>query len=278
VSAIPVLNHGQDNKIDLKDGFFMYYDNVNMEFNIPPVNTKNQFLSGYKTLFSRAQQKLGSRYEIACISSHTYDEKECDHDDARVAGCNPEFSAWEVEVVTPPQFEGGFRSLGFHQHIGRSDYKQYLDDADGVPLIDPYSKIDAIKLMDIFVGIPLIVIDKDPTSVARKSLYGRAGSHRPTEFGVEYRAPGNYALRSPVLTELVFDLNSYVLELVLSGQTESVLEKYDPEVVQSIINNNEIDNGWRFIEKLDLPSALKSRVKAADDLKTKDFNVEWNVG
>lgn len=277
VSAVPVLKRGKDDRIDLGDGYNFYYDGAAVEGNIPPALNRSEFVNNYRTLFNRAQNYLGDKYNLIPVSYHEYTIEECSHPDVMVGGCNPEGDSHALEIVTPPQYTDNYRALGNHFHAGRMDYKEHLENPDGVKLIDAYNKNDVIKLLDVWCGIPMTIIDKDPTAPLRKKLYGKAGRCRATIFGVEYRTLGNYALRSPKLVELVYDLALYVLNTNMQQNIEEVLERFDLELVQDIINNNRIDEGWKFVEKSGLPANLLSRVKEADKIKIRDFNVEWSI-
>lgn len=278
VSAIPVIPQNKEQPVSLGKGFAFYHDNVMLEATVPPAASRYEFVNNTRELFSRIYKKLGNKYDLRCTASHTFSEKEVDHDDARVAGCSPEFDAYAMDVCLPPQFVKGFRSAGGHIHIGRNDFAKHMDNPDGVALIDPYNKADVIKLMDIFVGLPLMVIDKDPSSPARKSLYGKAGRHRPTAYGVEYRTPGNYWLGSPSLTGLIYDLTAFVSDLNGRGKTEGVLSKYDGEEIAGIIDSNNVDEAARMVEKVEFPTGLYERINEARTSNLGDLAVEWNIG
>src|SRR5690606_7709119 len=67
-------------------------------------------------------------------------------------------------------------------------------------------------------GIPGIYLDKDPTSPRRKSLYGHPGRYRKTEYGIEYRTPGNFWLASPKLVEVTHDLCDHAIRFIEDGE------------------------------------------------------------
>ena len=98
--------------------------------------------------------------------------------------CVPEFNCDEMCMITPPDFSGGLRSSGGHIHLSRSDFETAKDDA---LMIDPISKNDLIKLLDYFLATPFVIIDNDHSSAARRKLYGRPGSLRPTPYGARIR-------------------------------------------------------------------------------------------
>jgi hypothetical protein len=106
-------------------------------------------------------------------------------------------------------------------------------------LIDDESKLDAIKLMDMFVGIPSVVFDKDETSKERRKLYGKAGEFRPCDYGVEYRVLGSYALRDPDLTDLTFMLVEYAIDRLVAGEANEILSKFNPADIQRAINDDD---------------------------------------
>ncbi|GAF96989.1 unnamed protein product, partial [marine sediment metagenome] len=116
---------------------------------------------------------------------------ELDCDEARRFACDPDFDPYDISinVMAPDASEGTLRSCGGHIHLGN---EKVGDDFD--------MQLEVVKTMDIFLGMPSLLLDKDPTSQRRRELYGKAGAHRPKPYGVEYRALGNFWLSHPKLT------------------------------------------------------------------------------
>lgn len=291
VSAIPIVSGNKTDKTDLGNGFECFHDNVLLETNIPPANSKKDVLSNIKSGISRIATFIKGDYELVAQASHDFSKEECEHQDAKIVGCSVEFCAYEMAECTPPSFVGTKRSAGGHIHLGRSDFKDFVDfdatgncffkdgvDATGEVLIDTASKVEVIKLMDLFVGTSLVLIDKDPTSAARKTLYGKAGRLRPTPYGVEYRTPSNYWLSSPKLAELVFDLSMHALKIAESGEGESMLSQFDSDDIRKAIDENDTKLAELILKMAldDAPSLLK-RVFGMNKVKVSSLYKEWQI-
>ena len=54
-----------------------------------------------------------------------------------------------------------------------------------------------IYMLDLFLAVPAIFMDTDKTSKERRTMYGFAGSHRETDYGLEYRPLSAFWLGSP---------------------------------------------------------------------------------
>lgn len=276
-SAIDLIPEGKDGDTeshcppprDLGDGFKLLHDNVLLEFNVPPSigNDSENFVETLREGFNRIYNIIGNNYNIVPIASHNFAPKYLDNDEARRFGCSPEMCAYEVMECTPPDCPETFRSAGSHIHIGRKDYNDFVDvdsegnvsfkdNAEGKTLIDPYSKLNMIKLMDIFVGLPLTYIDTAKESKARKKLYGMAGRHRPTAFGVEYRMPSNYWINSPVLTKLIHDLTMIALQNEIDGNFEKISRKMNLDVVRKVLDTGNDKKAATLIKKLHLPKNI----------------------
>lgn len=295
VSAIELLKQGKENKVQLGKGYECFYDNVLFEMNIVPSDSKEGVVSAFRDGFKRAANKLGKRYQLVPQASHRYDSKECQHEAAKLFGCDPEFCAYNVEMCFPPDCTDTFRSAGGHIHIGRKDWgnfhmkdtegnlimeeNQYIpnEQAEGTVLIDGMSKIDIIKLMDIYVGCALILIDQDPTSHARKKLYGKAGRHRPTHYGVEYRTPGNFWLLSPKTVELIYDLTQYVVKLAEEEKAEEILSKFDADDVRKAIDDNNKDIAHSIMLDAPMPEDLRNRIHELSKPQSFKFYSEWGI-
>lgn len=256
VSAIPVIPEGKENPRDLGKGFKVLHDNVLVEFNIPPASTSKQFIANLREGFRRINKVVGKEYELLPQASHHFDKEFLEAHDARRFGCSSEYDAYEMRECEAPDANTDLRSCGSHIHLGRKDFENPSDEV----LSDPYSKNRIIQLMDLFVGLPLTLIDKDRTSGERKKLYGRAGRLRPTAYGVEYRTPPNYYLRTPELAELVFDLTKHAVSVENDGKAQEVLEILSPDKVQTAINTSNKKMCAALIKQLPFPNPLKERM------------------
>ena len=154
------------------------------------------------------------------------------------------------------------------------DLNDILSQEDGM------GKVDVVKALDVFCGLPSVFIDKDPTSAARRALYGGAGAHRPKSYGVEYRALGNWWLRSPKHTSLVYQLTSAALSALVDGQLPKIIEAIGEDNIQDIINESKIAEAkkvyTKHIKKY-VPTKTHALLAAIYKKKTEDFYSAWNI-
>ena len=72
----------------------------------------------------------------------------------------------------------------------------------------------AVKILDIVVGNTCVIMDRAPSQVERRKVYGRAGEYRLPAHGIEYRTLSNFWLRSYQLTHLVFSLARFAINIL----------------------------------------------------------------
>lgn len=287
-SAIGVLPKKNSAK-PIKGNTF-YYDNVLAEIAIKPSFTKEEFLNNIRfclrTLAS-ILDKQSLRFDLK--SSVNYPKKELLHDDARIAGCSPEWDVYSLKCILPPEEiiqKTSFRCSGGHIHVG----SDLLQDANKI--------FNFVKMMDLFVGIPSIVLDLNNFSKERRKIYGKAGSHRITEYGLEYRTLSNFWFASPDHASLIYDLTYFVHCFVASKQytkfwflNESLLNCEDPSKsyfcfgydVDSLIdcinnyNLKNIDNFLTFISHY-LPENILQEIDRLS-LNKEEFDpyVSWDI-
>jgi hypothetical protein len=99
-------------------------------------------------------------------------------------------------------------------------------------------KQEAVKLLDLMVGCPSVIFDRDETNKARRKLYGKCGEFRPTPYGLEWRVLGNYGLRSPKLVELIFDLVEHTLSTIEDNLHGRIIDGADWNLVKSAVDNS----------------------------------------
>lgn len=178
-------------------GYFMQEDNVMAEFNIPPVTNAEEFTLAIHHALAGVRNHITSQNKnIDVCSGHSFvfsEEVLTKHKEkARTFGCSPDYNAYSKESGTVPNLpmhvnnlydlEGQWRFAGGHIHIAPSKY---------APKIPPNI---LAKFADLFLGLPSISVDKQRpvTGQGRRYLYGRAGTFRPTPYGIEYRVLSNF--------------------------------------------------------------------------------------
>lgn len=269
VSAITVLGRDKHDPIDLGDGIKMYSDNVLVEAAFPPADSKQGILDSFRKVFSRMKNQLGERYTLLPMASHVYADDELKEPVAWESGCSPNYDVYARKSNLPADFTNGLRTGSFHIHIGNADWKK-KDCSQKLLTLE--SKEQAIKLLDIFVGVSSVIFDRDPTAHARRRLYGKAGEFRPTPYGVEYRVLGNFPLRSPAATMLVFDLVDLALDHVRSDTEKDALAMFKEEEVRSAINDHDVGLAEMICSAL--PDHLQEAIHKDYDA---DFSKAWSL-
>jgi len=164
--------------VDYHPMFAYQEDNVAVEFNIPPSVCRSDWF--HNTVIARdfvkakIQKELGLTIAKDCAVS--FDKKELSHPNALVFGCEPDYDAWKlVENKKPTSTNPQLRTAGGHVHVG-----------------SPMDMVKGVQNMDLFLGVPSIILDNSSGSVMRRELYGKAGAMRPKPYGWEYRTLSNF--------------------------------------------------------------------------------------
>lgn len=205
-SAIGVIPGSKYNRHDLGE-HQCYYDNVLAECAIKPSGSREEAITNFRDCLQRLAQLVAPN-KLLCKAAHYYHPDELEHKDAKKIGCDPEYCAYSLAEVSPANntFESGtvrLRTAGGHIHLGNA----LLQD-------DEFAPIYTTKMLDLFLAVPAVLLDGDPTARQRKELYGKAGRFRLPEHGVEYRSLSNFWLISPQLVGLVYDICEFVLQFI----------------------------------------------------------------
>jgi hypothetical protein len=284
-SAIKLLPKKE--KAISRQGSKFYYDNVLAEIAVKPGKTKNEVLENTQQALQNFSKLIKPcRFNIK--SSAKYPSQQLSDKESRIAGCNPEWNVYTLRCVMPPEeiiSKTSFRTAGGHIHLGAEELK------------NPLKCFDVIRMMDLFIAIPSIFLDKDETSKDRRKIYGHAGSHRATDYGFEYRALGNFWFSSPQHVSLIYDLTEFVLDFVNQNEhkkfwvvNEDLLESddpskayfcsgYDVKLLCKIINNCDKKHAEKFM--LFISNYLPQRISTQIDLLSKnplpDPYESWNL-
>ena len=288
-SAIEVVPGTKEDRHDLGDGHAVYYDNVLAECSIRPGKSSQDAVDSHRQCFQRYAH-LVAPYRLATQASGNYPANECAHKEAQQFGCDPEFCAYELAVIEPPECAGHFRSAGGHLHIGFNggvdftpDQVEADVDLQELNIAVGWNRLWVIRMADLFIGIPSLLLDKDPTSRTRRKLYGVAGSHRPCEtYGVEYRSLGNFWLSSPSLVALMYDLAQFCVKTVMEDHRhEEIWDKHlASEDVRRTINTWDMGTAEKHMvtARQYLPEGLASRIDEEMGLEgTHDFYKQWEI-
>lgn len=258
----------------LPGGGNIQQDNVSMEFATPPVVGDKEFEDAIRKTLREAISALPKGISVFSTASATFPESELQDPATRQFGCDPDYDAWklEVNVVPPGATEKPFRSCGGHLHLG------YVKGSGNDFLLDPYGKVDVVKVLDIVLGIPFTILDSSEASVNRRSLYGKAGCHRPTDYGVEYRTLSNQWVSSPLSVQLVHSMANDALSIVHDGKHEELFKAVGGEkVVKSVVNGGDVERASKLLGVISPYISDKSKKLLAKCLthKSADLTSEW---
>ncbi|KKL97879.1 hypothetical protein LCGC14_1829970, partial [marine sediment metagenome] len=163
-SAIPLISGTKKEPLAVAGGA-VQRDNVMAEFNVTPSNTLEEFTGNMRLVLGELARLVAPNRLTVRASGH-YPTAELDHDEARVFGCDPDFNSWtmRMNLFDNTKAMDSLRSAGGHWHVGYKDETKEM-------LTDDYGKAEVIKMLDIFQGVPSILLDPDETAPLRRSLY-----------------------------------------------------------------------------------------------------------
>jgi hypothetical protein len=234
LSAIPYFLGTKDAQTPLKKGM-VQHDNVAVEFGIEPAKTEKAWLGNIRTVLSQIIPMVPKNARLLVRASEIFPSSELQSDEANRFFCDVDFDAYDVapNAAPPDAKTSNLRSCGGHIHIG---HPAIADDFT--------NQIGLTKAMDVFVGIPSLLLDKDPTSFRRRKLYGKAGCHRPKEYGIEYRTLGNFWVGTEVLAGLIYRLSASALSAYLDGHMEGINQSQ----VRKVINTNDVATARKIVD------------------------------
>jgi len=227
-------------------------DNVLLEFNSVPAETREEFVTNHMAVMQDIHEIIKPLdLSISIQPTGVFDEDQLEDEQAKLAGCEPDYDAWHMCQNDPPDLSAtNLRSGAGHLHIS----VDYLGDERCK--FEAIRRAELVKACDIMCGIPSVLMDPDST---RRSLYGKAGCHRP-KFkgtddpfnGIEYRTLSNFWLQSEEYISWAYEaaamavnmsdeLNDLLVEGTISGNE-----------VQRIINESDVKAAEAFVKEYGL--------------------------
>lgn len=220
---------------DMPEGFGLETDNILAEFNIPPVTDGINFVNNIVYMQEYINKFVKSKNPdlgIKCTASQTVPTSELQSDQAKLFGCDVDYNAYTMKANPKPKGTStNLRSAGFHIHVGYEN-----------PNVD--TSLALVKYMDAFLGLPSVIKDKDKK---RRSLYGKAGCFRLTDYGVEYRVLSSAMMSTTAKLSFVWKqlqkaLKAYQCDFPLPDRNE----------VQEAINNSNVQLAEKLITHYNL--------------------------
>lgn len=208
----------------LGDGYAVQEDNVAIEFNIPPAETRREFIDSIaktmKVLQDGVNNSLGFHLDHRSWAKFPKDQLESEA--AKLFGCDPDYNAWTGEQNPKPKAaDETLRTCGGHIHVGYSD--QYIE------------KKRLVKFMDMMLGIPSVLMDEE--GAERRELYGMPGAYRDKVYGLEYRSLSNFwvAKKDPNLTGWVWNQTGRAIDYAMSPFD---IDRERDRIINTIKNND----------------------------------------
>jgi len=220
-------------------GFMVQEDNVSIEYNIPPAYNIDEFVSHISSMGQRVSDIL-NKLKLSPVNeaSISFDEDQLQHPQAKVFGCEPDYNAWTKTENSRPHCENkNLRTAGGHVHVGTTSVDM----------------ITGIRFMDLYLGVPSILIDDSVASATRRELYGKAGAMRPKPYGFEYRTLSNFWMFSKELTTWVYQ-NA---QLAMNRSDVQKITIIEAQQIQECINTGNTKLAQELIAKYGVPLPKK---------------------
>lgn len=235
IGLIPGEKNNAYRAPDMPRGYGLQIDNILAEFNIPATNNKEKFIASIEYMKNYIRdfvKKTNPDYDIQCVASRDVDEDQLQSPEAKLFGCDVSYNAYtEDENPKPDGERGTLRSSGAHWHIS---YKNP----------NARTSIDLIKYLDMYLGIPSVVLDPD---TKRRTLYGKAGDFRLKKYGLEYRTLSSHFISSPHTLNFVWDGIMKAIDAYNKG-----VPFIDGSIVQKTINNSDVETAKKLIAQYNL--------------------------
>ena len=244
ISAIGIIPGTKEAPHQLDCGSGLQVDNVALEFSSRVAVDGADLVKALRETFKEIMSYIPEGCKIEVKPSAVFAKDQLDCEEAQRFGCDPDYSAWLLEINPVPSHDNpDFRSCGGHIHVGHVD-------GDGNDFLeDPYGKVEMVKLMDTFHGIVSTILDNSPESTERRKLYGRAGCHRPTNYGVEYRVLSNFWMKSPQLVMLMDSLTQDCLAIIREAKSDEIIDAIGGDVIQKVINEGRAQEAEEILNK-----------------------------
>lgn len=193
-----------------------FRDGYMVEINIKPDRCRQIVTYRMRRAVVAVQHKLPAGYRLAAIPAvriNLEQDMKNAPEDVKQFGCKPSYDAYELEAKIPPidAMTHPLRYAGGHLHFGYSGENSlgWMKDKEQHPKF--------VKMMDLYVGLPLTYLFDSKQTFQRRRFYGQAGEFRSqkygkgtTQIGVEYRTPGPEVWNSPWVASFAMGAGRYI--------------------------------------------------------------------
>ena len=200
-------------------------DNIMAEFNIDPSDDVDIFIHNINAVYSQLStiaedrglaiaHRASARVPMFLLQQHPQ---------AMEFGCEPDFNAYTLEENPSPDIASTLRTCAGHVHLGF----EVETDARMATMGS------VVEYLDWIVGMWTVLKDSD---TVRRERYGKAGAFRPKPYGLEYRVPSNFWLRSDNLKRSMFERVRLAYGLAQAG-----VDKPSSSTVIESINTHDVE-------------------------------------
>jgi hypothetical protein len=240
VSAIGLIPGNKDTPFAISEfGHAVQTDNVMVEFCVPPATDSASFVKDINFCLDTLNSMLPEDIEVSIIASASLDKKYLRTKQARLFGCDPDFNVYTMQPnQAPTAVRNNNRCAGGHIHIGYNNP-------------DFTTNMKIIQAMDLFLGIPSLVLDKD---IERRKMYGKAGCFREKKYGCEYRTLSNFWIRSEESIVWAYNQSIKAVEFAMNEDwlsDDTILE------IQLAINTFDLNLACKIAKKYDILMSYK---------------------
>lgn len=220
-------------------------DNVMAELNIDPCTTEKQFIGRTNDVIKSLTSIIkshGLHYKI--MDFQKFEPKFLKSKQAKQFGCDPDYNIYTMQqnvVETKLLHSNNVRTAGGHIHIGLVN-----------PNFHPMARASLVKGCDWYIGLPLAILERESQ---RKAFYGKAGSFRQKEYGIEYRTPSNIWLSNDNMMSWIYNKVKAVARDVLYYLPNNEIPVHERNILdvgehsfQEIINRGLVDEAWDLCE------------------------------
>lgn len=210
-------------------------DNILSEFSIAPAKECSAFVANINKSMGYIKSILPEGLCIAAIPSAIVDPEFLQTDQAKLFGCESDYNVWKKEPNQKPQAQNqNLRSAGFHVHLGYDNPELEKSEL-------------GVKAMDLFLGVPSILIEPDNE---RRQLYGKAGAFRMKGYGFEYRSLSGFFASSDELKSWVYQNAVSSVDFVNKNGIEPIEAVGDQ--IQAAINSNDKTLAGNLIRQFEI--------------------------
>lgn len=222
-----------ENKHKLSSGGAAFRDGYMVELNVPPAETPEALARKVQAALKEVALMLPMGYQLS--TKPVVDISEADlreaPADVLTFGCSPSYCAYEGRSKRPKLDARSHleRYAGGHMHFSAP----VSETAQGKPFAWLKNRADHqlfIKMLDLYVGLPLTTIYYSADQWRRRKWYGQAGEYRPQQYpdgslGLEYRTPSPEIWNTAPVARMAFAVGG----LIFDG-FETIKKSWDPSI------------------------------------------------